>query len=67
MRYLMALATAILMVVMLWPYLRQLAPRRPQPGHAPKPPTKGELIYLAVLSVVVISFTISTLLWVFGK
>jgi hypothetical protein len=67
MRYLIALATSILMVAMLWPYLRQFAPRKPQPGGGSKPPSKGELIYLAVLTVIVLSFTISTLLWVFGK
>jgi hypothetical protein len=67
MRYLIALATSILMVAMLWPYLRQFAPRQPRPGGASRPPSKGELIYLAILVTVVLSFTISTLLWVFGK
>ena len=65
MRYLIALGTAIFMVAMMWPYVRQFAPRR---GPAKDlPPSKGELIYLAILVTIVLSFTISTLLWVFGK
>jgi len=67
MRYLIALATASMIVVVMWPTLRRFAPRRPQPGGAPKPATKGELIYLAILTAVALSFTISTLLWLFGK
>ena len=66
MRYIIALATAILIVVMAWPYLRQFAPRRAQSG-APKPASRGELIYFAFLIVIALSFTISTMLWVFGK
>ena len=66
MRFLIALATAIAMVAMLWPYLRQFAPRRQQPGGVSRPASKGELIYFAILITVVISFTISVLLWVFG-
>jgi len=70
MRYLIALATAILIVAMMWPYLRRLAPMlRPpvsKPGQ-PKPVSRGELIYLAILTTIVFSFAISTLLWVFGK
>jgi len=65
MRYLIALGTAIFMVAMMWPYVRRFAPRR---GPAKDlPPSKGELIYLAILVTIVLSFTISTLLWVFGK
>jgi hypothetical protein len=67
MRYLIALGTAILMVAMMWPYLRRYLPQRQQPTGAAKPPTKGELIYYAVLITLALSFTISTLLWVFGK
>ena len=67
MRYLIALVTAGTIVAMMWPYLRRYAPRRQQPGGVSKPPSKGELIYLAVLVTLVLSFTISTLLWVFGK
>jgi hypothetical protein len=67
MRYLIALVTSIVLVVMIWPYVRQFAPSKPRPDGKPKPPSKGELIYLAVLTTVVLSFTISTLLWVFGK
>jgi hypothetical protein len=67
MRYLIALGTAILMVAMMWPYLRRYLPQRPQPTGAPKPATKGELIYYAVLITLALSFAISTLLWVFGK
>jgi hypothetical protein len=70
MRYLIALATAGLIVAMLWPRLRHYAPmlRPPEskPGQ-PKPVSKGELIYLAILTTVVLSFTISTLLWVFSR
>ncbi len=67
MRYIIALGAAILIVVMAWPYLRRFAPRRPQPSGVSKPPSKGELIYLAVLTTIVLSFTISTMLWVFGR
>jgi len=67
MRFLIALGIAILVVALTWPYLRQFMPRRPQPeGGAPKPPTKGELIYFAVLVTVALSFAITTLMWVFG-
>ena len=66
MRYIMALGTAILIVVMAWPYLRRYAPRRQQPG-APKPASKGELIYFAFLVTIALSFAISTMLWVFGR
>ena len=52
---------------MMWPYLRQFAPQRQQPGGGSKPASKGELIYFAILITIVLSFTISTLLWVFGK
>ncbi|MBX9776604.1 MAG: hypothetical protein K2Y71_19675 [Xanthobacteraceae bacterium] len=67
MRYLIALGTAILMVAMMWPYLRRYLPRREQQGGAPKPTTRGELIYYAILITLALSFAISTLLWVFGK
>jgi hypothetical protein len=66
MRYLIALGTAILIVAMMWPYLRRYLPRRQQAG-APKPTTKGELIYYAIVITIALSFAISTLLWVFGK
>ena len=66
MRYIMALGTAILIVVMAWPYLRRYAPRRQQQG-APKPASKGELIYFAFLVIIGLSFAISTMLWVFGR
>jgi hypothetical protein len=67
MRYLIALGTAILLVAMMWPYLRRYLPQRPGQGGAPKPTTKGELIYYAILITLALSFAISTLLWVFGK
>ena len=67
MRYLIALGTAILIVATTWSYLRRYLPQRPQPTGAPKPPTKGELIYYAILITLALSFAISTLLWVFGK
>jgi hypothetical protein len=66
MRFIIALGIAILIVVMAWPYLRRYMPRRQQPG-APKPASKGELIYFAVLTTVALTFAISTMLWVFGK
>ena len=67
MRFVIALGIAILIVALTWPYLRQFMPRRPQPeAGAPKPPTKGELIYFAVLVTVALSFTITTLMWLFG-
>jgi hypothetical protein len=66
MRFVIALGIAILIVAMTWPYLRRYMPRRQQPG-APKPPSKGELIYFAVLVTTALSFTITTLLWVFGR
>jgi hypothetical protein len=66
MRFLIALIVASLIVAMIWPYLRPYLPRRPQPG-APKPPSKGELIYFAVLITVALSFAISVMLWAFGK
>jgi hypothetical protein len=66
MRYLIALGTAILIVAMTWPYLRQYMPRRPQQG-AHKPASRGEMIYFAFLVIIGLSFAISTLLWVFGK
>ena len=67
MRFLIALVVSILIVVMAWPYLRRFMPRRPQHGTgAPKPPTKGELIYFAIMITVALSFTITTLMWVFG-
>jgi hypothetical protein len=67
MRFVIALGIAILIVVLTWPYLRHYMPRRPQTeAGAPKPPTKGELIYFAILVTVALSFTITTLMWVFG-
>jgi hypothetical protein len=65
MRYIIALGIAILVVVMAWPYLRRYAPRRQSTG--PKPASKGELIYFAILVTLGLSFAISTMLWVFGK
>ena len=65
-RFVIALGVAILVVVMAWPYLRHYVPRRQQPG-APKPPSRGELIYFAILTTVALTFIISTMLWVFGK
>jgi hypothetical protein len=65
MRFIIALGIAILVVATTWPYLRHYVPRR-QPG-APRPATKGELIYFAVLTTVALTFAISTMLWVFGK
>lgn len=65
-RFIIALGIAILIVAMAWPYLRRYVPRRPQPG-SPKPASKGELIYFAVLTTVALTFAISTMLWVFGK
>jgi hypothetical protein len=61
----MALGVAILIVAMAWPYLRQFAPKRKV--GPPRPASKGELIWFALLATVALSFTISTLLWVFGK
>jgi hypothetical protein len=66
MRYIIALATATLIVVTAWPYLRMYMPRRQQQGE-PKPASKGELIYFAILVTLGLSFAISTMLWVFGK
>lgn len=67
-RFVVALGIAIMVVVLTWPYLRQVMPRRPQAGPgAPKPPTKGELIYFAVLVTVALSFAITTIMWVFGR
>ena len=66
MRFVIALGIAILIVAMTWPYLRRYMPRRQQAG-APKPPSKGELIYFAVLVTTALSFTITTMLWVFGR
>ena len=65
MRYVIALGTAILVVVMAWPYLRRYVPRRQSAG--PKPASKGELIYFAILVTLGLSFAISTMLWVFGR
>ena len=65
MRFVIALGIAILIVVMAWPYLRRYMPRRQQPG-APRPASKGELIYFAVVVTLALSFTISTMLWIFG-
>ena len=66
MRFVIALGIAILIVAMTWPYLRRYMPRKQQPG-APKPPSKGELIYFAILVTTALSFTITTMLWVFGR
>ncbi|MCC6888463.1 MAG: hypothetical protein IT536_08025 [Hyphomicrobiales bacterium] len=66
MRYLIALGMAILLVASAWPLLRRFAPRR-DVGSAPRPASRGELIYFAFLTTIAISFAISTLLWVFGK
>jgi hypothetical protein len=66
-RFIIALGIAILIVVMAWPYLRRFLPRRQQQTGGPKPPTKGELIYYAILVTLALTFTISTLLWVFGR
>ena len=66
MRYIIALGTAILIVAMAWPYLRRYVPRRQQ-SAGPKPASKGELIYFALLVSIALSFAISTMLWVFGK
>ena len=66
MRFIIAVGIAMLIVAMAWPYLRRYMPRRQQPG-APTPPSKGELIYFAVLVTVALSFAISTMLWAFGK
>ena len=65
MRYLMALGAAIAVVAMMWPLLRRYAPRR-QAGAA-RPPSRGEMIYLAIVITIAISFGISTMLWVFGR
>src|SRR3954471_5948496 len=56
MRYLIALATAGLIVAMLWPHLRLFLPQQPRQAGAPKPASRGELIYLAILITVVLSF-----------
>jgi hypothetical protein len=67
-RFIIALGVASLVVAMAWPYLRPFMPRHPQPqAGAPKPPTKGELIYYAILITVALTFTITTLMWVFGR
>jgi hypothetical protein len=65
-RFVIALGIAILIVAMAWPYLRRYMPRRQQAG-APKPTTRGELIYYAIVITLALSFAISTMLWVFGK
>ena len=65
MRYIIALGMAILVVVMAWPYLRRYVPRRET--TEPKPASKGELIYFAILVTLGLSFAISTMLWVFGR
>jgi hypothetical protein len=65
MRYIIALGIAILIVAMAWPCLRMYMPRRQQ--GAPKPASKGELIYFAILVTIALSFAISTMLWVFGR
>lgn len=65
MRYLIALAVALMTVAAAWPYLRQFAPRR-DAGKS-RPATRGELIYFAFLVTIALSFAISTMLWVFGK
>ena len=66
-RFIIALGVAILIVAMAWPYLRHYLPRRQQQPSGPKPASKGELIYYAILITVALTLAISTLLWVFGK
>jgi hypothetical protein len=65
MRFIIALTIAAVIVVMAWPYLRRFVPKR-TPG-APKPVTKGEMIYFAIMITVALSFAISVMLYVFGK
>jgi hypothetical protein len=63
MRYLLALGTAIAAVAIMWPYLRGYVAQR-RTGES-KPQSKGELIYLAIVITIALSFAISTMLWVF--
>lgn len=65
MRFVIALGVALMIVIMAWPYLRRFMPRA-EPGQ-PKPTSKGEMIWLALLITVALSFGISTMLWVFGR
>jgi hypothetical protein len=65
MRYIIALVIAIVVVVMAWPYLRRYVPQRT--SAQPRPATKGEMIYFALLVTIALSFGISTMLWIFGK
>jgi hypothetical protein len=64
-RFIIALVISILVIVMAWPYLRHYVPRRG--ASTPRPASKGELIYFAILTTVALTFAISTMLWVFGK
>jgi hypothetical protein len=66
MRFLIALGISIAAVIAAWPLIRQFAPRRRQPGGAPKPTTKGEMLYFAIVITLALTFATSTLLWVFG-
>jgi hypothetical protein len=64
MRFLIALGISIATVIAAWPLIRQYAPRR-QTGE-PKPVSKGETIYFAIVITLALTFVMSTLLWVFG-
>jgi hypothetical protein len=65
-RYLIILGIAILVVVLFWPYLRQLDPNR-QRAEAVAGRRMGGQIFFAIALTVGLSVLLSAFLWYFAQ
>jgi hypothetical protein len=65
MRFFIVLGIAIATVIAAWPLIRQFTPRKRT--AEPRPASKGEMIYFAIVLTLALSFVTSVVLWVFGR
>jgi hypothetical protein len=66
-RYLIILGIAILVVVLFWPYLRQLDPNRQRADAAAAGGRMGGQIFFAIALTVGLSVLLSAFLWYFAQ
>ena len=64
-RFLVVLAIAAAVIVVFWPYLRKLDPSRQRSEAAA--PRKGGTLFFAVVITLVLSFVLSTALWLMAR
>ena len=64
-RFIVVLAIAAAVIVVFWPYLRKLDPARQ--GGKEAAARKGGTLFFAIVITLVLSFVLSTALWLMAR